>query len=507
MKAHTALSIQRSGTTHLSNIGVSGAMSSSLPVLPITLEENYPKCSDSHQVSFEREPMKNRVPSQATLTTSNNGAVGHIFSSASGISSNLHYSSISPSPHEKISRNAPFISQSSNNESCYPLIHSPHSGLFKSSALSHCTQENNDDPWCLDPLLLDFSETVVSNGQMEISDAGELGSEGHTKQTSWEWTEHLITDNNSLDWNNLLVNTNEHDPEQQKTIYQLPKPLSSFSGCQTQTHQQHPVQSTQQHPVQSTQQHPTQSGEIGAVTSPMSSANGSSNKQRMRWTPELHELFVEAVNQLGGSERATPKGVLKQMKVEGLTIYHVKSHLQKYRTARYRPESSEGTSEKRATSTEDITSLDPKMGIEITEALRLQMEVQKQLHEQLEIQRNLQLRIEEQGRNLQMMFEKQYKNSNDKSMFSIPCDPSAPSSDIIHNSPTKSEAGAVEKVNTEGGNDEIHAIDDAREERSQKVEEKRKAIDSDDLKQDDVAKDDFPPAKRSKSDANAATSD
>jgi SHAQKYF class myb-like DNA-binding protein len=128
----------------------------------------------------------------------------------------------------------------------------------------------------------------------------------------------------------------------------------------------------------------------------------------MRWTPELHEAFVEAVNSLGGSERATPKGVLKIMKVEGLTIYHVKSHLQKYRTARYRPEPSEtGSPERKLTPLEHITSLDLKGGIGITEALRLQMEVQKQLHEQLEIQRNLQLRIEEQGKYLQMMFEKQ----------------------------------------------------------------------------------------------------
>ncbi|XP_023637166.1 protein PHOSPHATE STARVATION RESPONSE 3 isoform X2 [Capsella rubella] len=53
---------------------------------------------------------------------------------------------------------------------------------------------------------------------------------------------------------------------------------------------------------------------------------------RLRWNSDLHNSFVQAVEQLGGENRATPKMVLQLMDVKGLTISHVKSHLQMYRS-------------------------------------------------------------------------------------------------------------------------------------------------------------------------------
>nr|CAB3488589.1 unnamed protein product [Digitaria exilis] len=139
--------------------------------------------------------------------------------------------------------------------------------------------------------------------------------------------------------------------------------------------------------------------------------HGAPSKTRIRWTQDLHERFVECVNTLGGADKATPKGILKLMNSDGLTIYHIKSHLQKYRIAKYMPAStSEGKQEKRAAGN-DAQNLDPSTGMQITEALRVQLDVQRRLHEQLEIQRNLQMRIEAQGKKLQKMFEEQLKAS------------------------------------------------------------------------------------------------
>ncbi|KAI3676251.1 hypothetical protein L1987_85854 [Smallanthus sonchifolius] len=60
-----------------------------------------------------------------------------------------------------------------------------------------------------------------------------------------------------------------------------------------------------------------------------------SKMPRLRWTNDLHLRFVQAVERLGGQDKATPKLVLQLMNVKGLHIAHVKSHLQMYRSKKF----------------------------------------------------------------------------------------------------------------------------------------------------------------------------
>eukprot|EP00887_Chlorella_sp_A99_P007860 scaffold20.g7860.t1 len=73
-------------------------------------------------------------------------------------------------------------------------------------------------------------------------------------------------------------------------------------------------------------------GCTAAATATTDSAHAQ-GKNRLRWTPELHAQFAGAVAALGGPLAATPKAILLRMAVPGLTIFHIKSHLQKFREA------------------------------------------------------------------------------------------------------------------------------------------------------------------------------
>ncbi|XP_038701171.1 myb family transcription factor PHL11-like isoform X2 [Tripterygium wilfordii] len=142
------------------------------------------------------------------------------------------------------------------------------------------------------------------------------------------------------------------------------------------------------------------------------------SKPRLRWTADLHERFVDAVTKLGGPDKATPKSMLRLMGLKGLTLYHLKSHLQKYRMGQQARKQNGGernnesggglyvqfSNQSSGTSTSS-SRVDSREGdIPIAEAQKFQIEVQNSLQEQLE--KKLQMRIEAQGKYLQTMLEK-----------------------------------------------------------------------------------------------------
>ncbi|ESW19202.1 hypothetical protein PHAVU_006G104700 [Phaseolus vulgaris] len=402
-------------------------MSSSSRVLPTPLENKYMKPPDSCHLSPASDLAANSVSSNSVRSAANPD--GTLFSYAS--------------QHDKQYEDPPFVPQT--------LGDNVSSEIHSTTFISH-PHENEDITWGPDPFqdIIGFPENISAQHDQVVENGCYINDDNVKRTDFGEWVDQLMSIDDSLhpNWSQLLGDDNVAEPKP-KVPQLLDIPSGEVVGN-------------------------------SAATTPQT-------KTRMRWTPELHEAFVEAVNQLGGSERATPKGVLNVMKVDGLTIYHVKSHLQKYRTARYKPEPSEGTSEKKATPIEEMKSLDLKTSKGITEALRLQMELQKRLHEQLEIQRKLQIQIEDQGKRLQMMFEKQRemgdKKVNGSSDEAATATPAAPSDSVLPSSPP---------VETSNEGREKSMEEEKEESTKQKAREGEEVINED---EDEVA----PATKRVKS--------
>ncbi|GAB2228847.1 hypothetical protein Droror1_Dr00022978 [Drosera rotundifolia] len=376
MNMRRAFPMQTSGGKRCSDMTVS----SSIPILPTPLNAN--SMSDPFYVPSGGERMLHPLPADPKPFIHQNGPLRHGYPSTTGFQSDLRFSSCLP--HDMAPLNSAFFRQSHVEDAS---LSSNYTTSLDTGFMS-CYKEV-DNSWGTDHLqsILDFPDHIP----IPVEGAGALlPSEDHTNRADWQKLADQLLDDDTLDpaWDNFFPDS---------TGMQL-KVLQSSSDV---------LVSQPQIPQQN------------IMPSMIPAGNGNpvpgtpTNKARIRWTPELHDAFVEAVNQLGGCDRATPKGVLKRMNVEGLTIYHVKSHLQKYRTARFKPEASEGSSERRSP-VPQLLSLDFKGGMDITDALRMQMEVQKQLHEQLEVQRKLQLQIEEQGKYLLQMFEQQNKMEQEK---------------------------------------------------------------------------------------------
>ncbi|XP_075644010.1 myb family transcription factor IPN2-like isoform X5 [Castanea sativa] len=132
-------------------------------------------------------------------------------------------------------------------------------------------------------------------------------------------------------------------------------------------------------------------------------------KPRLRWT------------------EATPKTIMKVMGVKGLTLYHLKSHLQKFRLGKQPHKDLNDQAVRDASASEfqrDGAATSRIMGhhfneyinIHHTEGLRTQMEVRRRLNEQLEahyiyvlwkkVQKHLQMRIDAQGKYMETILDK-----------------------------------------------------------------------------------------------------
>ncbi|GFZ00167.1 homeodomain-like superfamily protein [Actinidia rufa] len=125
----------------------------------------------------------------------------------------------------------------------------------------------------------------------------------------------------------------------------------------------------------------------------------SDAKPRLKWTPELHRRFVDAVTQLGGPD-SYDHFILCNM----LGKSQQSDTCNEIQKQEFKP--NQGSHGHLSREAGDETQNQMNESFQIAQALQMQMEVQRKLHEQIEVQRHLQLRIEAQGKYLQSVLKK-----------------------------------------------------------------------------------------------------
>ena len=162
-------------------------MSSSLPVLPNTLEEKFPELPDPQHVPLEREIQRNPLPSQRPL-----------FSSPSGFSPDLSFSSTLA--HERHTNNTPFVSRSLNAGVSLPSTYLSNMEIFQ--VPNNFPKDPTEITWCPDSVqgMLNCSDGVIM-GNNQIQNSSNKVSNDRNKQNEW-WSDIM-----NVDWKDLFDDT------------------------------------------------------------------------------------------------------------------------------------------------------------------------------------------------------------------------------------------------------------------------------------------------------------
>ncbi|KAF5463833.1 hypothetical protein F2P56_013962 [Juglans regia] len=181
-------------------------------------------------------------------------------------------------------------------------------GRLKEAAM-HCMESDNDDKknW------MNSAQLWITGPDYDYKKE-ESASEAklHGEEDDWSVLENPIQPQSNRNMGGNFPSLKEENEVSQVTSLSLMTPLPELN------------------PSDSVSKRRTSFGCRGS-NSGSSLLTEPPRKQRRYWSPQLHRCFLEAVQQLGGEQVATPKQIRELMQVDGLTNDEVKSHLQKYR--------------------------------------------------------------------------------------------------------------------------------------------------------------------------------